>query len=228
MKKNVTDILDIHTHKLEADSLGKSIVNYPLLADSPSYMPFAGDVEVDRGYYYSVGIHPWELTPDNLKQQSDFIIEHLPDKRIVAIGEGGLDKLKGASMEIQTAAFMAQMTLSMEYDLPLILHNVRMTDKILAVKKQFRPGQPWIWHGFRGKPEQAEQLQGKGFYLSFGEFYSDEAMRAVSDDRLFLETDESSLDIEELLYRAARVRGVGVETLRETIRRNIQNVFFRA
>ena len=35
MKKNVTDILDIHTHKLEADSLGKSIVNYPLLADSP-------------------------------------------------------------------------------------------------------------------------------------------------------------------------------------------------
>ena len=50
MKKNVTDILDIHTHKLEADSLGKSIVNYPLLADSPSYMPFAGDVEVDRGY----------------------------------------------------------------------------------------------------------------------------------------------------------------------------------
>ena len=228
MKKNVTDILDIHTHKLEADSLGKSIVNYPLLADSPLYMPFAGDVEVDRGYYYSVGIHPWELTPDNLKQQSDFIIEHLPDKRIVAIGEGGLDKLKGASMEIQTAAFMAQMTLSMEYDLPLILHNVRMTDKILAVKKQFRPGQPWIWHGFRGKPEQAEQLQGKGLYLSFGEFYSDEAMRAVSDDRLFLETDESSLDIEELLYRAARVRGVGVETLRETIRRNIQNVFFRA
>ena len=82
MKKNVTDILDIHTHKLEADSLGKSIVNYPLLADSPLYMPFAGDVEVDRGYYYSVGIHPWELTPDNLKQQSDFIIEHLPDKRI--------------------------------------------------------------------------------------------------------------------------------------------------
>ena len=211
-------ILDIHTHKGEEQSGGKAIINYRQLAGTP----------LQEGYYYSVGIHPWELTPDNLKQQSDFIIEHLPDKRIVAIGEGGLDKLKGASMEIQTAAFMAQMTLSMEYDLPLILHNVRMTDKILAVKKQFRPGQPWIWHGFRGKPEQAEQLQDKGLYLSFGEFYSDEAMRAVSDDRLFLETDESSLDIEELLYRAARVRGVGVETLRETIRRNIQNVFFRA
>lgn len=77
MKKNVTDILDIHTHKLEADSLGKSIVNYPLLADSPSYMPFAGDVEVDRGYYYSVGIHPWELTEHNAGQLLDYLKQQL-------------------------------------------------------------------------------------------------------------------------------------------------------
>lgn len=118
--------------------------------------------------------------------------------------------------------------MSLEYDLPLILHNVRMTDKILAVKKEFQPKQAWIWHGFRGKPEQAKQMLDKGLYLSFGEFYSDEAMRVVPDDRLFLETDDSELDIEDILYRAAQVRGVEVETLRETIRRNIQNVFFRA
>ena len=31
MKKNMTDILDIHTHKQEIDSQGKSIINYPLL-----------------------------------------------------------------------------------------------------------------------------------------------------------------------------------------------------
>ena len=228
MKKNVTDILDIHTHKLEADSLGKSIVNYPLLADSPLYMPFAGDVEVDRGYYYSVGIHPWELKPGNLKRHSDFVIDHLPDEHIVAIGECGLDKLKGASINEQMVALQFEIFMSLEYDLPLILHNVRMTDKILAVKKEFQPKQAWIWHGFRGKPEQAKQMLDKGLYLSFGEFYSDEAMRVVPDDRLFLETDDSELDIEDILYRAAQVRGVEVEVLRETIRRNIQNVFFRA
>ena len=90
MKKNVTDILDIHTHKLEADSLGKSIVNYPLLADSPSYMPFAGDVEVDRGYYYSVGIHPWELTEHNAGQLLDYLKQQLRKKQFVAAGEAGL------------------------------------------------------------------------------------------------------------------------------------------
>ena len=125
-------------------------------------------------------------------------------------------------------ALQFEIFMSLEYDLPLILHNVRMTDKILAVKKEFQPKQAWIWHGFRGKPEQAKQMLDKGLYLSFGEFYSDEAMRVVPDDRLFLETDDSELDIEDILYRAAQVRGVEVETLRETIRRNIQNIFFRA
>ena len=45
MKKNMTDILDIHTHKQEIDSQGKSIINYPLLTDSPLYMPLAKNAE---------------------------------------------------------------------------------------------------------------------------------------------------------------------------------------
>lgn len=128
-------------------------------------------------------------------------------------------------MELQLTVFKAQVRLSEEYGLPLIIHCVKAMDELLAVKKEFRPQQAWIWHGFRGKPEQAVQLLKKGFYLSFGEHYPDETMQTVPDERLFLETDNSSLDIEDILCRAAKVRGVEVEVLRETIRRNIQNVF---
>jgi len=131
-------------------------------------------------------------------------------------------------MELQLTVFKAQVRLSEEYGLPLIIHCVKAMDELLAVKKEFRPQQAWIWHGFRGKTEQAVQLLKKGFYLSLGEYYSDETMQTVPDERLFLETDNSSLDIEDILCRAAKVRGVEVEVLRETIRRNIQNVFFRA
>ena len=81
---------------------------------------------------------------------------------------------------------------------------------------------------FSWKTGAGVQLLKKGFYLSFGEHYPDETMQTVPDERLFLETDNSSLDIEDILCRAAKVRGVEVEVLRETIRRNIQNVFFRA
>ena len=109
MKKNVTDILDIHTHKQEIDSQGKSIINYPLLTDSPLYMPLAKNAEVAvsrgllleeylgflnegeglvdtlsnnvfsarKGYYYSAGIHPWELAERNADQQLAFLQKSL-------------------------------------------------------------------------------------------------------------------------------------------------------
>lgn len=216
--KTINTILDIHTHRREADSEGKSVINYKQLVGAPLL----------EGYYYSIGIHPWELTMANVEEQLIFMINQLPDKRIVAIGECGLDKLTEISMEFQRVAFIMQITLSEQYGLPLIIHCVKAMDEMLAVKKRFRPTQPWIWHGFRGKPEQATQLLKQGFYLSLGEHYPDETMKLIPDDRLFLETDESSLDIEDILRRAAEVRGVGVEALRETIHRNIQNVFFKA
>ena len=115
-----------------------------------------------------------------------------------------------------------------KYELPLIIHCVKAMDELLALRKERAPKQPWIWHGFRGKPDQAKLLLQIGFYLSFGMHYSSEAMNVVPDSRLFLETDDSLLDIEDILCQAARVRGVEVEALREVIRRNIQNVFFRA
>ena len=93
-------------------------------------------------------------------------------------------------MELQLTVFKAQVRLSEEYGLPLIIHCVKAMDELLGSEKEFRPQQAWIWHGFRGKPEQAMQLLKKGFYLSFGEYYPDETMQIVPDERLFLETDE--------------------------------------
>ena len=65
-------------------------------------------------------------------------------------------------------------------------------------------------------------------YLSFGMHYSSEAMNVVPDSRLFLETDDSPVDIEDVLRDAAKVRGVEVETLQAIVRKNIQDIFFRA
>ena len=66
-----------------------------------------------------------------------------------------------------------------------------------------------------------------GMYLSFGEHYSEQTVRTMPVDRMFLETDDSPVDIEEVLHRVARTRGTDVEELRQAIRENIQKVFFR-
>ena len=141
----------------------------------------------------------------NVSQQLSFLQQQLQRKQFVAVGEAGLDKLAKAPMELQLAVFKEQVKLSEKLGLPLIIHCVKAMEELLGVKKESRPQQPWIWHGFRGKPEQAVQLLKKGFYLSFGEYYPDETMQIVPDERLFLETDDSLLDIEDILCQAARI-----------------------
>ena len=131
---------DIHTHHLPVHPEDAAIVN--------SLVP---TFDVETGLYRSVGIHPWELTEHNAGQLLDYLKQQLRKKQFVAVGEAGLDKLAVASMELQLTVFKAQVRLSEEYGLPLIIHCVKAMDELLAVKKEFRPQQAWIWHGFRGK-----------------------------------------------------------------------------
>ncbi len=70
--------------------------------------------------------------------------------------------------------------------------------------KKLNPAQSWIWHGFRGKPQQAGQLIKNGIYLSFGVHYPEETVKGVPVGRLFLETDDSPVDIEEVLKQVAK------------------------
>ena len=206
-----------NTHKAEPVSAGKAIINRKLATDA-----------LCEGYFYSAGIHPWDLTEFDTERRLECLREQLAEKQLVAVGEAGLDKLAAAPMQLQVAVFKEQVELSEKYELPLIIHCVKAMDELLALRKERAPKQPWIWHGFRGKPEQAKQLLQKGFYLSFGMHYSSEAMNVVPDSRLFLETDDSPVDIEDVLRDAAKVRGVEVETLQAIVRKNIQDIFFRA
>ena len=72
--------------------------------------------------YYSVGLHPleakkWELSSKSLLRRSA-----QEDKRVVAIGELGLDFFKSENKTIQINALIPQMELAFEMDLPVIIH----------------------------------------------------------------------------------------------------------
>lgn len=242
-------ILDIHTHNPNA---GKhAIINYDLQSN---IKPFVDDTvfghqlgfwikailldiyywlvsfadPIKKGCFYSVGIHPWTALSYAILGKRKVLERLIFNKQILAIGETGLDKLSDAPIEGQIVLFVDHVEYSEVVEKPLIIHCVKMMPAIIAAKKKINPTQPWIWHGFRGKPEQAQQLLDHGFYISFGEYYSAEAMAIVPDDRLFLETDKSRVSIETLIERAAKVRGVEVEALRKTICENARNVFFKS
>lgn len=136
------------------------------------------------------------------------------------VGECGLDRLCSTPYDLQLTAFEAQIQLSERLARPLILHCVRAIDDVLRLHRGTR--QPWIWHGFRGKPQQLQQLLDHGFYISFGLRYNTESLRQCPLDRLFLETDDISLPISPLYEQAAALLNSSPTALNEQCHMNLR------
>ena len=206
---------DIHTHRFTDSAPEEVLLSCPVLKkEIPA-----------EAVYLSAEIHPWHLTAENLSCQIERMENMLSDSRVLALGEVGLDKLTECPYPIQIKAFEEIVSISEAYGKPLIIHCVKSVDELIAIRKKMRPALPWIMHGFRGKPQQADSLLRHGFYLSFGEHYNSQVMKGIPIERLFLETDESNVPIDELYNRAAAIRHISAEELKLAVLHNVNNVF---
>lgn len=206
---------DIHTHRFTDSAPEEVLLSCPVLKkEIPA-----------EAVYVSAEIHPWHLTAENLSCQIERMENMLSDSRVLALGEVGLDKLTECPYPIQIKAFEEIVSISEAYGKPLIIHCVKSVDELIAIRKKMRPALPWIMHGFRGKPQQADNLLRHGFYLSFGEHYNSQVMKEIPIERLFLETDESNVPIDELYNRAAAIRHISAEELKLAVLHNVNNVF---
>ena len=212
----MADFFNIHTHvSVHPESEILSLAPEELSTDN-------------RSLYASVGIHPWTLTKENADIQWNALHESIKDKRIVAIGECGLDKLKGPSMELQTAVFKQEAALAESCSLPLIIHCVNAFNELIQLKKEISPRQSWIIHGFRGKLPLALDCIRHGFYLSIGSHFQENTLKTIPLDRLFIETDESEESIGSIYQRVAETKGISQQEQLEAINKNVREVFFKA
>lgn len=210
------DYFDIHTHRIPLHP------SQAILSIDASALP----VE-EKVVHASFGIHPWHLTEANAESQLEALKAAIQDSRTIAIGEAGLDKLRGPSQEVQTAVFRKEIKLAEAHCLPMVIHCVRAFNELLQLKKELRPVQPWIIHGFRGKPSVARELLKHGCRLSFGSLFQEESVRTTPLDRLFIETDESEENITDIYRRIAHTRGISLEELTEAVKKNVREVFFK-
>lgn len=147
--------------------------------------------------YAAVGIHPHEartITPDTLKELRE-LAQH---KRIVAIGETGLDyHYNFSSHEEQRNAFAEHLKIAAELNLPVIIHCREAFEETLEILEQHSGGiKKVVFHCFSGDAEQARIILDKGFYISFTGVVTfknaeaiREAARIVPMDRMMVETD---------------------------------------
>lgn len=201
-------LFDIHTHNNRADD-EYSIYNCK---------------EYIEGRKISIGIHPWEIN-NGWKERFAAIKNESKSENVCAIGECGIDRLNSpVAIETQKEVFKAHALLAEEAKKPLIIHCVKGFDEIMSIRKEIAPKQAWIIHGFRGKPQQAEQFIKNGFYLSFGEMFNAESLKATPKEKLFIESDESKTGINEIYRRIAETLGCSVEELASTIMQNAEKV----
>lgn len=183
--------------------------------------------------FISVGIHPWDNSANcngNIDSHYSHLRETARQPGVLAIGEAGLDSLRGGDIESQQLIFRRQIQLSDETHLPLIIHLVKSLDIFLKIRRETRPSQPWIIHGFRGKPEVMKQLLASStadspVYISLGEKFNPLSAAAVPADRLLLETDESPLSPYEILQAVAKARGDNPRKLAQTVNANALRLF---
>lgn len=200
-------ILDIHTHKPSEEGI-LNISSQPSSPLSTLRSPL------------SMGFHPWEETPT--EEQWRELEKEASRPEVAAIGECGIDRVRaGAPLPFQLLTFRRHVELSERLKKPLIIHAVKADDIILGLHRDLRPTQPWIIHGFRGKPAAAEQYLRAGILLSFGEKFNPESLRLVGADRLLSETDESELSIHQVIALQAAALGMQSTDLEAKVNKNL-------
>lgn len=187
-------IIDIHTHK-----------PVPQFDAVVSVRP-EGFEPIDN-QYYSIGIHPWDTVFDVKPEVWEELEKVAKHPQVLAIGECGIDTLKGGPLFRQMNVMKKQIELSEKLGKPLIIHDVRAHDIIVGIKKDMNPTQPWVIHGFRGKPTVARMLTDAGIWISFGLNFNPDSPKEVASERILVETDDLDIPIADVITRLSVVMG---------------------
>ena len=186
------NIIDFHTHRQGATRA--------LISVNPK------DFKPQPGLYYSVGYHPW-MDLGTLTDDDYTLLEQCArHPQVLAIGETGMDTLRGNDLDVQREVFVRHLKLAANLRKPVVVHCVRTAQQILATRRQEGfTAVPLVVHGMRGNEQVARTWLEAGCYLSYGARFNPAALRITPFDRLLIETDEADETILEIAAQVATV-----------------------
>ncbi|MBE6053439.1 MAG: TatD family deoxyribonuclease [Clostridium sartagoforme] len=125
---------------------------------------------IDNDFIYgALGIHPENADEFNDSVENEIIDLISKNKKIIAIGEIGLDYYweENPSKEIQQNVFRRQMKLAEKLNLPVVIHDRDAHGDTLEILKEF-PNVKGILHCFSGSVEFAMECIKLGYYIGIG------------------------------------------------------------
>ena len=193
--------------------------------------------------YATIGYHPAEakkVTDDNISCLEQLV---LSNKKIIGIGEIGLDYHYGKEdILIQQEIFRKQLSLAEKLSLPVVIHSRDATNDTINILKEYNV--TGVIHCFSGSLETAKIYISMGYKLGIGGVVTFKntnlvnVVKSISLENIVLETDSpyltpvpyrgktnSSKYIPIIAAKISEIKQISIEEISKTTLENTYNVF---
>ena len=192
--------------------------------------------------YGALGIHP-EYADSYALDDIEFIKQHIVDKKVIAIGEIGLDyHYTNENKAKQIELFELQLKLAEEFNKPVIIHSRDATEDTINILKKYKV--KGVIHSFSGSYETAREYIKMGFLLgingviTFKNCNLKDVLKRLELKDIVLETDSpyltpvpyrgeknDSSHIKDIALFISDFLGIDIETLAMETNGNIKRCF---
>ena len=199
-------------------------------------------LNLNNNMYGAIGIHPENI--DSYKDEDiSFVEKNVSNKKILAIGEIGLDyHYTKDNRDKQINLFESQLLIAEKNNIPVIIHSRDATQDTINIIKKYKVN--GVIHSFSGSLETAKEYIKLGFLLAingvitFKNSKLKEVIKEISLDNIVLETDSPYLSPEP--YRGKQnnpsniiniakyicnLKNITLEELSEITNNNIKRIF---
>ncbi len=219
---------------------------------SLSSSKLALEIANKHDYIYTIsGISPNDV-PESLEEinllikKLEEIIKNDTNKKIVAIGEIGLDYYwNKENKEIQKEMFIKQIELANKYNLPIVIHTREAVDDTLKILKENIVNNKGVFHCCPLNRELVRQGLSLGFYISFAgpitfknSKNAEEIVKMVPIDKMLIETDSpylapepkrgtrnNSINVKYIAQKVANFKGISLEKVASMTYENTIKLF---
>ena len=199
-----------------------------------------------KNMYGAIGLHPSYC--NNFTSKDLLIIKELLEKRnpkVIAIGEIGLDYFREHNLESQKKAFVEQIELAIDNNLPVIVHTRSSIVDTLNIIKNY-PSVKFLLHSWSGDVEQTNKaLKMNNIYFSFNGIITfksadsiRESLEIIPIEKVLIETDcpwlspvplRGKINIPEnvkyVYEKISELKNIDLELLTIRIKENVTNFF---
>lgn len=213
-------------------------------------------LEISKQYdfIYSIcGISPNDVpekledVEGQLKLLEELIVSNIQSKKLVAIGEIGLDYYwNKENKEIQKEMFIRQIELANKYNLPIVIHTREAVDDTIDILKNVcNATEKGVFHCCPLNRELVKQGLNLGFYISFAgpitfknSKNAEEIVGMVPLDKILIETDSpylapepvrgtrnNSINVKYIAKKIAEIKGIELEIVALETYNNAKKIF---